>query len=259
MFRLIATFVMTLILSCTVMAQMVEFPMTFVNVTPIGSKSFTFTFAAHPLGTVEVDTALGESEIPSIPPPAGVHVVYTVPPSSDYLWISPKDIRRLVPNVQFREDYDVNVLWDGGRLNVTWRNSFPVQVDSAYLTDALTDFPNNFIKVKIEPGASYSTDNPAIRRMKVLVWYNGTTTSVEEDASSEIHMYPNPTSDMVYLEGMVDGSSISVMSTQGALIEQKTITSCHDRLNLTNAAIGLYVVRVLLPNGNVIHKSIVRR
>ena len=66
MFSLIATFVMTLILSCTVVAQMVEFPMTFVNVTPIGSKSFTFTFAAHPLGTAEVDTALGESEIPSI-------------------------------------------------------------------------------------------------------------------------------------------------------------------------------------------------
>ncbi|MBC8125119.1 MAG: T9SS type A sorting domain-containing protein [Candidatus Kapabacteria bacterium] len=250
---------MALILSCTAMAQMVEFPMTFVNVTPDGSKSFTFMFAAHPQGTPEVDTALGEREIPSIPPPAGVYFVYTVPPSADYLWISPKDIRRLKPNVQFREDYDVNVLWDGGRLNVTWRNTFPVQVDSAYLTDALTDFPNNFIKVKIVPGASFSTDNSAITRMKVLVWYNSTITSVAEDVGPQLHVYPNPTSDIVYLDGLVEGSSLSVMNTQGLLFEQRNITSTDNTIDLSNAAIGLYVVRVTLPNGNVIHRSIVRR
>lgn len=132
-------------------AQTVEFPISFINVSPAGNKGQMFTFAAHPLATAEVDTALGEREIPSIPPPAGVFIVYTIPPSTEYLWLSPKDIRQMKPGIRFREDYDVNILWTGGTLDITWDYPMPELIDSAYLVDAFTDFPNNFVKVKIGP------------------------------------------------------------------------------------------------------------
>jgi hypothetical protein len=218
-----------------------------------------FTFAAHPLGTAELDTMLGEREIPSIPPPAGIFIVYTVPPATEYLWLSPKDVRQLKPGVRFREDYDVNILWSGGTLAITWEYPMPALVDSAYLVDVVSDFPNNFIKVKIQPGTSFSTDNPAYTRFKVLVWYNGTTSAVGEVEESTLSIFPNPTNDFVTLNGLVEGSVVSVVGLQGVTHSIVEATSEAVHLDLSTLATGVYGVRVVGPDGNITSRIIVRQ
>lgn len=240
-------------------AQTVEFPISFINVSPAGNKGQLFRFAAHPLATADVDTALGEREIPSIPPPAGVFIVYTVPPSSEYLWLSPKDVRQMKPGIRFREDYDVNILWNGGRLDVTWDYPMPELVDSAYLVDALTDFPDNFIKVKIGPGTSYSTDNSAITRLKVLVWYNGTTTSIENDQQDLFSISPNPSNDHVEIRGVREGSVVAVFDMSGELqLEQKAMTQ-QMTLDTSELVSGVYGLRVVGPDGKITYRTIVRQ
>lgn len=240
-------------------AQTVEFPISFINVSPAGNKGQMFTFAAHPLATAEVDTALGEREIPSIPPPAGVFIVYTVPPSSEYLWLSPKDIRQMKPGVRFREDYDVNILWTGGRLDVTWDRPMPELIDSAYLVDALTDFPDNFIKVKIGPGTSYSTDNSAITRLKVLVWYNGTTTNVEEDHKTSFTVYPNPSTNHVTINGVRSGSAIAMIDMSGEVVSEQKSSTEDLTFDMSTLVPGVYGLRVVAPDGNITFRTIVRQ
>lgn len=239
-------------------AQVVEFPMTFVNQTPTERKSFSYTFAAHPKATSGVDTSLGEREIPPFPPPAGVYFVYTVPPSVEYIWLSPKDVRQLREGVRFREDYDVHVLWTGGLLEVTWNSPLPPLIDSAYLTDAWSDFPDNFIKVKIEQGKSYTTDNPAITHMKVLVWYNGSTTSVSETSKNVVAIYPNPASEVVMMAGLEVGTRISLYDVHGAVVKSFVCDSETYRVDVAGLARGSYLARIDFPNGMCERKTFVR-
>lgn len=239
-------------------AQMVELPLTFTNVTPIDQKSFQFTFAADPKGSSELDTILSEREIPSVPPPAGVYFVYTVPPSSEYLWLSPKDIRKLRGGVHFREDYDVYVLWTGGQLDVTWPSTLPPLVDSAYLTDAWSDFPDNFNRVKIEPGKSFTTDNPAMTRLKVLVWYNGTTTAVDQYIVGSLAVFPNPATEAITITGLDVGARVSLISTQGSEMMFVVGHGTECSMDISGLPMGLYIAKVDYLNGRTNYRSFIR-
>ncbi|MFM8772064.1 MAG: hypothetical protein ACKOE4_08640, partial [Candidatus Kapaibacterium sp.] len=120
----------------------VEVPFTFRNILPTKTSAFGFTAAANIYGTVDIDTLLKEQEIPSLPPPAGVFIVYSVPPTPDYKWISPMDIRPLTEGKQYVEIYEIGVTWNGGTLEIERGQGYLNEyVDSVYVTDVITDFP----------------------------------------------------------------------------------------------------------------------
>lgn len=240
-------------------AQEVGFSLTLTNVLPNARPSGTFTFAAHPNATNGLDVELGEREIPSLPPPAGVFIIYTVPPTPDVLWLSPKDVRTMSADTQVRHEYDLNVTWNGGRLNITSAMRLPRGIDSAYLVDAITDFPNNFIKARIDSGAVFTTDNPAITRMKVLVWYAPTATSVDEEVVDQVSIAPNPTSDIVHVRGCVPGSSIHVVSTLGVEFVTARAEGTTVIIPVQTLPIGAYIVRAIHPNGRTSQQTMIRR
>lgn len=233
------------------MSQEIGFAMTVTNVLPGSRPSGTFTIAAHPAATDGLDTELGEREIPSLPPPAGVFIIYTVPPTPDLLWLSPKDVRFLPTDAPIRHEYDLNMTWTGGRLELSLPRSLPSGIDSAYVVDAITDFPNNFIKARIDSGMVFTTDNPAITRLKVLVWYRGTTSSVHDDLQARIRLSPNPTSEHLFVKGCDAGSLIQMYSTLG--VEEMSVrTNTTDTfLRVHDLPIGAYIVRVTHPSGAV--------
>jgi hypothetical protein len=136
-------------------------------------------FGAHPQASDTADTALGEVEIPNIPPP--VFYVWTESPTpTERLWFSPKDYRKLLLGQLHRVDYDMHVNWNGGKLEINWSSPLPKGIDSIWITDGFSDFPTNFLAVKVEPGAKLQTDNPAIDRFSVIIWYNGVVLDVAE-------------------------------------------------------------------------------
>jgi hypothetical protein len=240
-------------------AQMVEIPLTFKNVLPTQTATFGFTVAAHPNGTIDLDTALGEQEIPSLPPPAGVFIVYSVPPTPDYKWISPRDIRFLEVGKASLVVYELGITWNGGRLDINW-GTLPPTIDSAYITDVITDFPDNFIKQKLEPGQSYSTSNSAITKLKVLVWYNGTTSSVHEQRTIGcVYPYPQPNDGTLRLSGADYDSRVEIIDATGQVRKAITAVSEDSIIDLTDLEVGVYAARVVGPSGLVRTSMIVRR
>ena len=251
--------VITLLSLQVATAQEVGFTLAITNVLPNARPSGTFTFAAHPNATSGLDVQLGEREVPSLPPPAGVFIIYTVPPTSEVLWLSPKDVRTMSSDSQVRHDYDLNVTWNGGRLEVTSAMRLPRGVDSAYLVDVITDFPNNFIKARIDSGVVFTTDNPAITRMKVLVWYAPTVTSVDNEDVEHVSIAPNPSSDVLSVRGCVPGSTIHVVSTLG--IEFVTVRAVDSIVVIPvyNLPLGAYIVRAINPDGGTSQQTMIRQ
>jgi hypothetical protein len=244
-----------LLISCQwAKGQEVGLTLTLTNVLPGSRPSGTITLGAHPNATNGLDAVLGEREIPSLPPPAGVFIIYTVPPTSDVLWLSPKDLRKLPADAPVMHEYNLNMTWTGGELEISTKQRLPVGIDSAYVVDVITDFPNNFIKARIDSGMVFATDNPALTRFKVLVWYKAATTSVDEDKSSTLTLAPNPSSDVLSIAGFESGSRIDVLTLTGELLTSVRTESTSMLLPVHTFPIGAYVVRVIDQRGRVMQR-----
>ncbi len=173
-------------------AQKPELQVEVRNVTPVGTKTFPFLVGAHPDGSDSVDTEIGETEIPSIPLPGNIFYVWSVAPTTETYWLSPKEYRKLRVGEQHREDYDVRVNWSGGSLEIRWPGPLPPEMDSVWVTDGYSDFPDNFVAVKVQEGSMFQTVNPAFTRFKIIVWYNAKTISVNDNnAVNETHREAN--------------------------------------------------------------------
>lgn len=241
------------------MSQEVAFTMTITNVIPGSRPSGTFTFGAHPEATNGLDVALGEREIPSLPPPAGVYIIYTVPPTADRIWLSPKDLRKLSSDSSVRHDYDLNITWTGGRLELSMKERLPAGIDSAYIVDPITDFPDNFIKARVDSGMVYATENRALTRLKLLVWYRQTTSSVDESGSPTVVIAPNPTTDVLSVTGCEPGSHVDILTVVGQHVRSYKTDSESIRLSVHDLPIGAYVIRVVDPRGRATQRIMMRQ
>ena len=248
-----------LVVMCTLTsyAQRIEIPLGFVNTVGDQSKTYGITVAAHPQGSNELDSALGEKEIPSLPPPAGVFIVYSIPPSAEYMWLSPIDVRKLEIGKQHMVEYTIGMTWNAGKLDVSW-GPIPNLIDSAYLVDVVSDFPNNFIKVKLEPGKSYSTINTAITKLKVMVWYNATSLSVQ-NAEEEFKLYPNPFDEQFMIDGASVGASYDIVNVAGTTVASGVVERTRHVVSTADVAPGLYILRLRGTDGSVTMKKLLRK
>ena len=238
-------------------AQQVAIPIAISNTVNDQTKTAVLTLAAHPNGTNELDTALGEREIPTLPPPAGVFIVYSIPPSSEFLWLSPLDVRKLEIGKQHLVEYTIGMTWNAGKLDISW-GPIPSLVDSAYLVDVVSDFPDNFIKVKLEPNKSYSTINTAITKLKLLVWYNATSLNVAE-VDQAIRLYPIPCDEELVIEGATIGSHFNIVDVSGSVISTGTVD--HERQLIRTEALstGMYMLQMHNLDGTVETRKLLRR
>lgn len=239
----------------------VEVPFAFRNVLPTKTSSFGFTAAANIHGTVDIDTILKEQEIPSLPPPAGVFIVYSVPPTPDYKWISPIDIRPLTEGKQFVEIYEIGVTWNGGTLEIErgqgYLNGY---VDSVYITDVITDFPNNFIKKKMDVGTVFSTSNSAITKLRIMVWYDARVVSATSELTvSTPVLYPQPAESVLWVKGAQYGSSIRILDVTGRTRLITDNLSDLAGIDLSTLDTGTYLALISEPQGAVHSSMFIRR
>ena len=242
--------------------QRVRYDLTFERRTSETDR-FLFTFAADPYATDDLDTSMGEKEIPDIPLPGDIFYVWTIAPISTAIWLSPIEIRPYPIGRDTMISYDTRVNWTGGTLEVFWTKPLPSQIDSIWITDGYSDFPDNFVKAKVETGTRLSTTNPAIDRFKVLIWYNGTTTSVDEERNSElatVKLYPNPTTDVLMIDNLsADAVELKIVNTFGQVIDTFNVGGTTQSVDLSDYAQGQYLLVVTSSNGFTSMHPFIRR
>lgn len=240
-----------LTLSASADAQRIRFPITFENIIPGETKTFLFTFFGDPYASDSLDTELGEKEIPDIPLPGDVFYVWTVAPIQTSMWLSPNEVRKSPTGEPNLVVHDVRVNWNGGRLELIWRQLMPSQIDSIWITDGFSEWPDNFLKQKVVPGEKFVSENPAITRLRVMIWYNGSPTSVNEEViSNTATISPNPAIDKITLSQMEPGEKeIRIVDLTGTVVASHSVEQENETLDVSRFAPGMYVVSVSYSHG----------
>lgn len=251
--RYLPILVLMIVLPVFVWSQTPTISLTAKNTTPNGSKTYTMSLGASRYGSLGVDSILNEIEIPTLPLPSGVFYIWSVvKPTADEIWLSPRDYRYLRPGTTYREEYNLTVNWDGGSLKWTWPTAAtPALVDSAWLTDGYTDFPDNVSKAKIVPNGSLEITNPSITRFKLLVWYNTTSLSVAENTAPSPHLQPQPCTDVLQVRSTSPMSAYIVRDVQGRVVESGMAEGLDVRLITAHWCASTYVLELMHTDGTI--------
>lgn len=81
-------------------------------------------------------------------------------------------------------------------------------------------------------------------------------TSVPQHAEASISLYPNPTQGQLFIDlsQVDDASAIEVYSVTGQIIMRKDVIHEVEELDLSNQTQGLYLVRIITPDQNIVRK-----
>lgn len=246
-------------LCCSSKAQEIysQLTITVTNTTPNGSVSRVFTGGVAEGATNAKDTLFDEVEIPSLPPPAGVFLVFSKPPiENDIIWLSPKDIRaKESDSASWRVDYILEATWNGGTLRFSLANQIPATIDSAYLVDDYSTFPNSFQKWKVSE-SSFEVINPSIREYRLIVWYNNKGTSIQDvTAGNSLEVYPNPSNGSVTIKGLKEtNNTVVITDVNGSIIALYEKVAEQTPVRLPFVSNGMYGVTIM-NNGIVLYRT----
>jgi hypothetical protein len=245
-----------LFVTIDVLSQSQTVSLTFENKTPIGNSKRVHTIGTHPLATIGYDEELGEVEIPPFPLPGGIFYVWSVIRTPDLIWLSPLDLRPFRESMAWIDTFDLRASWSGGTLDVRWSESKPPHIDSVYLVDGFTDFPNNVVKAKLWSDTIFSTTNPAIDRFRCIVWWNATGSSVENSSqlSQKSTIFPNPTRSHITIHS--NATTYTVVNVMGQRIVQGALEDGVAIVNTSHLTPGAYIVR-LVSSTDVEHRTII--
>ena len=245
----------TCLLLCQASAQRTDIPINVTRINPIANNTRTFYFSADVRATLGKDTALDEREIPTIPPPADIFYLWTEVFTPERMWLSPLDIRQL-RGEKYLEEYHLHVAWQGQKLLFALQSGLPAFVDSVYLIDDYSDWPNNFVMFKMESGQQYEVTNDAIVNFVVRVYYDGTSLGVRDQqvASTALTIAPNPVSSDVIdvLELSANATTLDVIDVRGVVCASFDVTGGYAKgLAVGNLPSGAYVLVERRSNGSM--------
>ena len=256
--RAVIIVTMTVVATTAAWAQKAEFRLGAINKTPIGTNEQYMTFGANAAATIGVDTALGEREIPSIPLPGDIFYMWTVVRQKDEeIWFNPTDFRPL-RNERYIDTVDLRVQWTGGSLNFVSPGMKPAFIDSAYVIDAVLDFPNNVFTYKLWSGDNTTTNNPAITKFRLLVWYDGTASSVDTHSEASFILGPIPFGDHLRVRGNGARQELRLIDMRGRIVVTETVEAGPMVIATSHLPAGPYIVELTDGSGVRQRRMIVR-
>ena len=75
----------------------------------------------------------------------------------------------------------------------------------------------------------------------LAAFFNGT--GIEEDGVESIRLFPNPTNDIIHIEGLEEPTDVSIYNAIGVRVKTLTIDGRHD-ISVSELPAGLYLVRI---------------
>ncbi|MBC7865240.1 MAG: T9SS type A sorting domain-containing protein, partial [Bacteroidia bacterium] len=89
-------------------------------------------------------------------------------------------------------------------------------------------------------------------------FFSTMTTSVDQNASKNLKIFPNPSNGMLSISGYSAGSIARVFSLQGVKVAEKKLTENEtDKLDLSNLAEGVYTIQLTDTRGISVFKKFV--
>ena len=99
--------------------------------------------------------------------------------------------------------------------------------------------------------------NPAADVMRILNVFNNVDVSDAEIAN--VSVYPNPTEGEIHIESQVIIESVSIYNVYGQLISSDAVNGSLYTANISDKVDGVYVVRIMLRDGNTITQKVVKQ
>ena len=248
---------MIVVSTISALAQNGEFRLGAINTTPIGTNESYMTLGVASNATLGLDTALGEVEIPG-PPPSGVFMWSEVQLPTERIALNPKDLRPL-RNERYIDTVELRVQWSGGSLGFVSPGVKPAIIDSAYIVDAVLDFPNNVFKKKLWSGDNTTTNNPGIGRFRLLIWYNGTASSITESPETQVVLGPVPFNDVLRVQGQGAMQHLRLIDMQGQIVVSDVIDNGSAVISTAHLPAGPYIVELTDANGARQRRMVVRQ
>lgn len=100
---------------------------------------------------------------------------------------------------------------------------------------------------------SYGAETKEVDCIKT---YIDTTSSLNDVQQETIKIYPNPTTDIVYIDNLPNNSTIELYNTSGMLIKK---SNNKDILNMSELETGVYYIRIINDNNKNITKKIIKK
>ncbi len=110
------------------------------------------------------------------------------------------------------------------------------------------------------PDGVEQTDPPTPLQVEAIITVLDDDTSVFDNSSTEIQLYPNPVSGIVTLKGKTPGEHhLQVLSLNGQSVYQMVVAGdFHKEIDLTHLQQGVYFVKITGPAANAVQKLVIQ-
>lgn len=81
----------------------------------------------------------------------------------------------------------------------------------------------------------------------------------EKFITNDIKIYPNPTSDYIFVKAAPKGATISIYSLVGALIDNVVVENNLTQINVSSLAVGTYILQIKTANGESLSSKIIKQ
>jgi len=98
----------------------------------------------------------------------------------------------------------------------------------------------------------FSTNSPLTEGNKPL-WGTCPTASIDNQTLTNISIYPNPTNNKLFIQGLLNPTKISVYNVLGMLVLSNTISS---EIDINDLQSGIYIIKIVDEQKEIIRKFI---
>ncbi len=85
--------------------------------------------------------------------------------------------------------------------------------------------------------------NEAIKNVRKISFGPGSATNTETISSNSLYVYPNPTQDVIIVNGAKDGETVRIFDMKGGMLKQAKISG-ETKIDVASLATGNYVLQI---------------
>ena len=168
-------------------------------------------------------------------------------------WAAEGDVK---PKFTIMTDDDGDGIWTAVQTTITTQ---PTAVNSwVQQTGTYTNDISRQVRIKFSKSGGTTAEPTNLQELMyiddVSLKYNGATLGVENVNLHTLKLYPNPTSDVVFVKGVENINSIKVYSILGALEKEVFNTN---QIDVSELSSGIHLIKV--DNGTVFTRKIIKQ